>query len=69
MPVPVAGDAKRRLSAIAPSVVGGAAAFSINVVEKRSIFDGGFSIILRPHVTTKFFSRNFNRAGNSYSKG
>lgn len=37
--------------------------------KKGSIFDPDFSIILRPHVTRKFFSRNFLCAGIGYSKG
>ena len=36
---------------------------------KRPIFDPDFSIILRPHVTRRFFSRNFLCAGIGYSKG
>jgi uncharacterized protein len=37
--------------------------------KKGSIFDPDFSIILRPHVTRKFFSQNFLCAGIGYSKG
>ncbi len=38
-------------------------------LKKGSIFDPDFSIILRPHVTRRFFSRNFLCAGIGYSKG
>ncbi|ABV15685.1 hypothetical protein CKO_04635 [Citrobacter koseri ATCC BAA-895] len=37
--------------------------------KKGSIFAPDFSIILRPHVTRKFFSQNFLCAGIGYSKG
>lgn len=65
LPVTSARDAKRRVSE--------ARAFSglkpATNHKKGSIFDPDFSIILRPHVTRKFFSQNFLCAGIGYSKG
>ncbi|PSN06417.1 hypothetical protein C7G83_17720 [Siccibacter turicensis] len=57
MPVAPAGDAERSVSEKnAPALNG---RFPAANHKKGSIFDPDFSIILRPHVTRKFFSRNF----------
>ncbi|EFO0409359.1 hypothetical protein SSJG_01687 [Escherichia coli D9] len=65
MPVTSARDAKRRVSEA--RAFGGLKPVTNH--KKGSIFDPDFSIILRPHVTRKFFSQNFLCAGIGYSKG